>query len=72
MVENDMLEKIVIGLVVFAAAIYLLRRSLKKGSGCGCSSGGCDSGSGGCCGSGGASQRKPLDISSCACPRKDG
>ena len=64
-----MLEKIVIGLMVFAAVIFLVRRSLKKGSGCGCSGSDCGSG-GGCCG--GGSKPKPLDLSSCACQRKDG
>ncbi len=70
----NMLEKSIIVLVVLVAALYLLRRSLKKGSGCGCS--GSDGGAGNCgsgCGcSGGASQPKPLDISSCTCRRKDG
>lgn len=63
-----MLEKIVIGLLVLLASIYLLRRTLKKGSGCGCSGGDCASGG---CGCSSPDSHKPLDISSCACQRKD-
>jgi len=67
-----MLEKIIIGLVVLLAAIYLVRRTLKKGGGCGCS--GSDCASGGCCSgkpSGGGPGRTALDIPPCGCQGKD-